>query len=106
MTSPSAQLAGLGIHLPQGQAAIEAGVSAGITVAVLVFAWLFGGWACPRLRQFWLEKAGTHGEGLGQRMAPLLRYGLAALLLALTANLWPWANQAALILGIALAVTT
>lgn len=106
MTSPYAAMAGWGRYLPQGQAAVEAGVSAGIVTAVIVVAWLFGGWACPRLRQFWLEKAGTHGEGLGQRMAPLLRYGLAALLLALAANLWPWTSQAALILGLALAVTT
>ena len=99
-------LAGWGISLPQGQAAVEAVVSAGIAVAIMVLAWLFGRWACPRVQQLWLEKAGVHGEGLGQRMAPLLRYGLAALLLALAANLWPWTSHAALVLGIFLAVST
>ncbi|HKX36468.1 MAG TPA: mechanosensitive ion channel protein MscS, partial [Rhizorhapis sp.] len=99
-------LAGWGISLPQGQAAVEVAISAGIAIAIMVLAWLFGRWTCPRVQQLWLEKAGVHGEGLGQRMAPLLRYGLSALLLALAANLWPWTGHAALVLGIFLAAST
>lgn len=106
MTPPHALLAGWGLSLPRGQASIEAAISAGIAIVIMIAAWLFARWACPRLQQLWMEKAGVHGEGLGRRMAPLLRYSLAALLLALAANLWPWNDHAAFVLGVFLAVAT
>lgn len=106
MTPPYAALAGVIISLPEGRAAMEAAISAGIAVVILILSWLFGRWACPRLQQLWLEKAGAHGEGLGRRMGPLLRYAFAALLLALAANLWPWTSPARPILGTALAFAT
>lgn len=106
MTSPKALLAGWGLSLPQGQASIETGISAGVAIGIMILAWLFSRWACPRLQRLWQEKAGVHGEGLGRRMAPLLRYGLAALLLALAANLWRWGPHAAFVLGLFLAVAT
>lgn len=106
MMRPHAVLLGWGITLPTGQDAVEAGISAGIALLLVILSLLFGRWACPRLRALWLEKAGAHGEGLGQRMGPILRYGCAALLLALAANIWPWTNHAALILGVALALAT
>src|SRR3546814_471624 len=60
----------------------------------------------PRLRSLWLERVGLHGEGLGERMGPILRYGVASLLLALAANMWLWHDHAALILGAVLGTTT
>src|SRR3546814_13189135 len=53
-----------------------------------------------------LERVGLHGEGLGERMGPILRYGVASLLLALAANMWLWHDHAALILGAVLGTTT
>src|SRR3546814_7430569 len=75
------------------------GISAGISLLLLVLSWLLASWACPRLRSLWLERVGLHGEGLGERMGPILRSGVASLLLALAANMWLWHDHAALILG-------
>ncbi|MCF8707216.1 mechanosensitive ion channel family protein [Rhizorhapis sp. SPR117] len=98
--------AGWGIDLPTGWDAIEVGTSAGIALLILLLSWFLARWARPRLYQLWLDKAGTHGEGLGNRIGPILRYGCASFFLALTANIWPWGNHAALLLGIILAITT
>src|SRR3546814_5394992 len=87
MLSPHV-LAGWDISLLRGGDAMEMAISAGIALLLLVLSWLLASWACPRLRSLWLERVGLHGEGLGERMGPILRYGVASLLLALAANMW------------------
>ncbi|MBK5264035.1 MAG: mechanosensitive ion channel [Alphaproteobacteria bacterium] len=104
--SPKVLFAGWGIDLPTGWDAIEAGTSAGIALLLLLLSWFLARWARPHLHQLWLDKAGTHGEGLDNRIGPILRYGCASFFLALTANIWPWGSHAALVLGAVLAVTT
>src|SRR3546814_6112628 len=105
MLSPHV-LAGWDISLLRGGDAMEMAISAGIALLLLVLSWLLASWACPRLRSLWLERVGLHGEGLGERMGPILRSGVASLLLALAANMWLWHEHAALILGAVLGTTT
>lgn len=92
--------------IPPAGEGVQASIALGLGILIFLFAWLLSRWACPRLRALWLEKAGGHGEGLNERMAPLLRHGSAALLLAFAANIWPWTGEAALILGVALGLAT
>lgn len=92
--------------LPPAGQGWQAVIALGASILTLLVSWLFGRWACPRLRALWLEKAGGHGEGLNERMAPMLRYGSAALLLALAVNMWPWTGEASLVLGVALGLAT
>lgn len=99
-------LAANGVHVPATPELIEGAVAGGIAIVLLAIGWLAGRHAGPRLAEFWHRRAGSHGEGLVHRMHNIVRHGVAALLLAILANAYPWAPFAALLLGIALGAAT
>ncbi len=84
-------------------------VAMGAAVALALFAWgvalLAARVAGPRLAAFWEQRAGTRSEGIAARMCDLVRYAVAAIILAIALNADAWPPGAALILGLALAVS-
>ncbi len=62
--------------------------------------------AGPPLADWWEERAGARSEGIAARMGELVRYFIAALILAIALGVDDWPPVAALILGLPLAVAT
>lgn len=96
----------LWIPFGQGIQALQPLVALSVSLFSFLVSWLLARLVCPRLLALWLEKVGGHAEGLTGRLAPLLRYATAALLLAIAANIWPWRSEASLVLGVALGLAT
>jgi len=82
-------------------------VSAGIALLIVLAAWGLAYWtgriAGPRLAALWAQRAGARGEILAPRMCQLVRYLVAALILAVIVNADSWRPLAALVLGLSLA---
>lgn len=101
-----AWLAGLGIAAPTTAELVQGCVVGAIALLMLGVGWLAGRYAGPPLAALWERLAGSHAEGLADRMHTLVRHGVAALLLAILANIAPWGGFAALLVGIALGAAT
>ena len=99
-------LAANGVDVPSTPELMQGAVAGGLAVIMLAAGWLAGRYAGPGLTDFWERRAGSHGDGLAHRMHNIVRHGVAALLLAILANAWPWAGFAGLLLGIALGAAT
>lgn len=99
-------LGNYGVDVPTTPQLIEGAVAGGIAILLLAIGWLAGRHAGPVLADIWEKRAGSHGEGLAHRMHNIVRHGVAALLLAIFANAWPWSGFASLLLGIALGAAT
>ncbi|HMJ92940.1 MAG TPA: mechanosensitive ion channel domain-containing protein [Allosphingosinicella sp.] len=82
---------------------ISAGVALFIVILVWAFAWWIGRLAGPRLADFWVSRAGASGERIGPRMCALVRFTVAALLLALVLSTDRWLPLGAVVLGLGLA---
>jgi small-conductance mechanosensitive channel len=84
-------------------------VAMGAAVALVLCAWgvaaLAARIAGPRLAAFWEQRAGARSEGIAARMCDLVRYAVAAIILAIALNADAWPPGAALILGLAVAVS-
>ncbi len=99
-------LADYGVEPPSTPALIEGAVIGGIAILMLAAGWLAGRHAGPGLATLWERLAGSRAEGLADRMHAIVRHGVAALLLAILANIAPWGGLATLLLGIALGAAT
>ncbi|ODP38089.1 mechanosensitive ion channel family protein [Sphingomonas turrisvirgatae] len=108
MISPTlaAWLAQYGVDLPSRAHAIEGAIAGALAIAMLAVGWVAGRYAGTTLASLWERLAGSHAEGLAYRMHNIVRHGVAALLLAILVNAWPWHGLAALLLGIALGAAT
>ena len=95
-----------GIMLPDSAGMLEGAVALGFAVAALAAGWFAGRRLGPKFAEIWQRRVGGHVEGLGARMCNLTRHGVAALLLAILFNAWPWDDLAALGLGFALGAAT
>jgi small-conductance mechanosensitive channel len=95
-----------GVHVPGTPELFESAVAGSLAIVMLIAGLLAGRYAAPRLADFWHDHVGNHGEGLAQRMHGIVRHGVAALLLAILVNVWPWSPFASLLLGIALGAAT
>jgi small-conductance mechanosensitive channel len=85
-------------------------VSAAAALVIVIIAWAAGIFAGrklgPRLAHLWEQRAGARSEGIAARMCDLLRYGVAALIVAIALKSDDWRPGADLILGLTLAATT
>ena len=96
----------LGIEIPETPDLASAGIALAIVVAAALLAWVAGRTLGPRLAAFWEKRAGSRADGLGPRMCALVRYLIAAVLLAIALRAWSWPPLAALAIGLAAAVAT
>lgn len=98
----SGLLGGLGIEAPDYPAIL----SAGAAIVVVLLSWGVGLFAARKLgplaARLWERHAGSRSEGIADRMCDLVRYALAALVLAVAIIAEPWPNLSELILGLAL----
>jgi small-conductance mechanosensitive channel len=82
-------------------------VSAGAAIVVVLLSWGVSLFAsrrlAPALAALWVRHAGARSEGIAERMCDLVRYAVAALLLAIALKAEPWPDLPELILGLALA---
>jgi small-conductance mechanosensitive channel len=82
-------------------------VSAAAAVILVALVWgvshLLSRRFAPPLSAFWERRAGSRGEGLGERMGDLLRHLCAVILLAIALNADSWRPLASLIIGLSLA---
>jgi small-conductance mechanosensitive channel len=82
-------------------------VSAGAALAIVILVWALAWWAGqrigPRLAGIWVRRAGARGEAIAPRMCALVKYALAALILALVLNTDRWLPLGAMVLGIGIA---
>lgn len=88
-----------GLAIPQGAEAIETGIVAVLIVAVLAAGFFAGRWFGPRAGVLWTRHLGHHAEGLGGRVAAIIRHGIAALLLAILLGSGDWPPLAAALIG-------
>lgn len=93
----------LGIELPDQPVLIAAGVALGIVFLAWLIAVIAGRTGGPRLARLWEKHAGTRSEGISQRMCDLVRYLIAALLLAVALKAHAWEVLPAAVLGFPLA---
>jgi hypothetical protein len=82
-------------------------ISAAVALLVAALIWgaayLAGRWIAPRLAQLWARFAGDRREGIADRMGELVRYGAAALGLAIAIQAEAWPLLPELLLGLAMA---
>lgn len=94
---------GLGATWPAPGDWTAAGVAILVIAAAWGVAWLTGRWLGPRLAAFWEQRAGSRTVGMAVRLCDLIRYLIAALIIALVLNADAWRPLGAIVLGIALA---
>jgi small-conductance mechanosensitive channel len=82
-------------------------ISAAVALLVAALIWgaahLAGRWIAPRMAQLWAQFAGDRREGIADRMGELVRYGAAALGLAIAIQADGWPLLPELLLGLAMA---
>jgi len=93
----------LGMQLPDYAGLISAGAAFVIGLLSWIAGILAGRHFGPYLANVWKRHAGEHSEALVVRICMILRYALAALIIAIVLRADPWPALSALILGIALA---
>lgn len=96
----------LGITTPDRIALIQSGIAFGLTLIALCFSqWMASRWA-DKVTEYWHKWAGFHSPGFHERVVPLLRYGVGAVLLALIFVVDDWSGLARFIIGAGLAFST
>lgn len=88
-----------GLAIPEGASAIETGIVAALIVAALAAGFFAGRWLGPRAGALWTQRLGHHAEGLGGRVAAIIRHGFAALLLAILLGAGTWPPLAGALIG-------
>ena len=97
---------GLGVGWPTYADWVSAGVAVLLVLLAWGAAWLAGRKLGPSLAGFWERRTGSRGEALGPRICDLLKYFVAAILLAIILNFDSWRPLGAIVLGLALAVSS
>ncbi len=96
----------LGVEAPRYPDYVAMGVALAIALGAWGVALLTARSAGPRLAAFWEQRAGARSEGIATRMCDLVRYAVAAIILAIALKADAWPPGAAFILGFALALAT
>jgi small-conductance mechanosensitive channel len=99
MNGAIAWLEAQGVAIPQGSMAIETGIVVALIVAALAVGLFTGRWLGPRAGLLWTRHFGHHAEGLGRRVAAIVRHGVAAILLAILLAVGDWPPLAAALIG-------
>src|SRR5687767_13821413 len=92
----------VGVTWPTEGDWVSAGAAFAIVILVWAFAWWIGRQTGPRLADIWVRRAGASGERIGPRMCALVRFAVAALLLALVLSSDRWLPLGAVVLGFGL----
>jgi small-conductance mechanosensitive channel len=90
----------VGHNLPGTAELTEAAVAGGLTAAALLLGWLAGRHIGTRIAAAWAEHVNGGAASFHLRVCAILRWGTAAVLLAVIAVGWPWMPLAALIVGL------
>lgn len=90
-----------GNDLPDATSLTEAAFAAGLAAAALLFAWFAGSRLGTRLSHFLAERFNGQAEAVRFRACAVLRWSVAAVLLAILAAAWPWLPLARLLVGVA-----
>jgi small-conductance mechanosensitive channel len=84
-------------------------VAGGVALVILVLAWLIAWYSGrrlgARLAGLWAKHAGARGEAIAPKMCDLVRYAVAALLLAIVLNVDLWRPLGAIVLGLGVATS-
>ncbi|TPG12061.1 mechanosensitive ion channel protein MscS [Sphingomonas oligophenolica] len=83
---------------------IELAIAGGLVLLALAIGVFAGRKIGPRFTDLWATHVASHGEGLGPRMTQIVRHGVAAILLAIIVNAYPWPPIAGAPIGLALGV--
>jgi small-conductance mechanosensitive channel len=94
-----------GHDLPSPGELSEAGIAIALAVLALAIGWLAGRHLGPRINALWARHAGE-SAALATRIGPILRHGIAAVLLGLLLAGWHWRALGALGLGFATGAAT
>lgn len=99
MNDAIAWLKAQGLAIPEGSEAVETGIVAALIVVALAAGLLTGRWLGPRASALWTRHFGHHAEGIGVRVAGIIRHGVAALLLAILLAAGDWPPLAGVLIG-------
>ncbi|MDQ1229397.1 mechanosensitive ion channel family protein [Sphingomonas sp. SORGH_AS_0879] len=91
-----------GIELPTRAEAIEAGVAAALTLAMLAGGVVAGRKVGPHVAALIQRFAIAHGEAIQARICAITRHVAAAFLLMTLGAIWPWGSLAGVPIGLAL----
>ncbi|MEK9209851.1 mechanosensitive ion channel family protein [Sphingomonas sp. 2378] len=91
-----------GIELPTRTEAIEAGVAAALTLAMLAGGVVAGRKVGPHVAALIQRFAIAHGEAIQVRICAITRHVAAAFLLMTLGAIWPWGSLAGVPIGLAL----
>lgn len=94
-------LADLGLRLPTRPELVESAIAGGLILLALTAGVFAGRIVGPRLAAIWRRHVARHGEGVWTRIEPIVRHGVAALILAVALAAYPWTAYAAAALGLA-----
>ena len=92
--------------LPSRTQAIEAATAGGAILMALMAGLLAGRYLGPRLAAAWRRHVAHRGEGVGDRIAAIVRHGVAALILAIALAAQSWSVWGAAPLGLVLGLAT
>ncbi|MDP8995195.1 MAG: mechanosensitive ion channel [Pseudomonadota bacterium] len=96
----------LGVTLPATPDLQAAGIAALVLGGTVLLAWLASWQFGPKLAGIWERRLGSRVEGLAPRMCALVRYLIAAVLLAIALRVADWPPLAALVLGLPAALAS
>ena len=100
MNDVLAWLKALGLAIPEGSEAIETAIVGALIAAALIAGLFAGRWLGPRAGALWTRYLGHHVEGIGDRVAAIIRYSVAAALLAIVLVLGDWPPLAGVLIGL------
>lgn len=89
-----------GHNLPGTAELTEAAIAAGLTAIALFLGWLAGRHIGTRIAKAWAEHINGNAASFHLRVCAIVRWGSAAILLAVAAVSWPWTQLAALVVGL------
>lgn len=98
-------LSGQGMGIPPPEDLIASGIAAALAVGAIAIGWFVAHRYGTPIREFWKQRVGGHVEGVAARVPDILRNGIAAMLLAILINAWPWPNLGLFMVGLALGYT-
>jgi small-conductance mechanosensitive channel len=89
-----------GHNLPGAHELSEAAIAGGLAALALVLGWLAGRHIGTRIAAAWAAHVNGNAASFHLRICAIVRWGVAAILLAIIAASWPWTPLAALVLGL------
>jgi small-conductance mechanosensitive channel len=96
----------LGFQIPTYPALVSAAAALAIVFVTWAVAVLAGRTIGPRLARLWERHAGARSESMARRLCDLVRYALAAVILAIALRADAWPPLSAFILGFSMATST